>query len=175
MDALAASNAYESIVHALQNATSAAAMAKRNAEEAFAVVDPNSEGSLATMANASAIKSEELNRRVDSALESLGVREQSERLEKTLDEIEASMKEAQRKLGTIKDVQQLLEDHHDRINTVYTAVDEAHSSLGDIEEGVTEFNDAVTELKLRTDAVQQFTSASIQVNMDTVINLSYCI
>lgn len=163
MDALAASQAYESIVIALQNATSAATAAKRNAEEAFAVVDPQNEGSLANMANASALKSVELNRKVDSALESLGVREQNARLEKTLEEIEAGMGQAQRNMSSIKDVQQLLEDHHDRINTVYTAVDEAHAGLGDIEQTVTEFNEAVSELEHRTDSVQQFTSASIQV------------
>jgi hypothetical protein len=101
---LAASNAYESIVQALQNATAAAAAAKRNAEEAYAVIDPENEGSLVNMANASAAKSRELDGQVDSALASLGVREQSARLEKTLEEIGEKMRQAEKNMSQIKGV-----------------------------------------------------------------------
>uniref|UniRef100_A0A914HZB5 Uncharacterized protein n=1 Tax=Globodera rostochiensis TaxID=31243 RepID=A0A914HZB5_GLORO len=164
MDALAASNAYNSIASALRDAADAAAAAKRNAEESFELVDPQSEGSLGHLTNGSAAKSAELSAKLDSALEAIGIGERNAQQQKTLAELEDRIRMGQQNISWVRDIaQQLLEDHHDRINNIYATVNEADASISEIESAATEFNDAVSELKERTDSIQQlFTSSGIQ-------------
>ncbi|KAL3119034.1 hypothetical protein niasHT_003817 [Heterodera trifolii] len=167
MDALAASNAYVSIAGALRDAADAAAAAKRNAEESFVLVDPKSEGSLAQLANTSAVRSAELSANLDLALEALGMGERNAQLQKTLVKLEERIQMGQRNISSIRDIaQQLLEDHHDRINTIYANVNDADASISEIESAATEFNEAVTELKQRTDSIQQlFTASGIEADI----------
>lgn len=101
MDALAASNAYNSIVSALRDAADAAAAAKRNSEEAFSVVDPQKEGSLAHLANASTKKSAELSVKL-STLSGTEAEERNARHQNSLAELEERVRGGQRNISWIR-------------------------------------------------------------------------
>uniref|UniRef100_A0A1I8BDZ5 LAM_G_DOMAIN domain-containing protein n=1 Tax=Meloidogyne hapla TaxID=6305 RepID=A0A1I8BDZ5_MELHA len=162
MDALAASNVYELIINSLQNATMFTASARHTVDTAFSLIDPKEDNSLFYLSNKSAIKSIELNNKVDETLKSLGVKEQSNRLWNVLDNLGNEVLTAQKNISWMRDVQQLLEDHHDRISTVFTSVDDAHEGLDSIKETIIEFNEDVEGIKKRVDSLQQFTSSSIK-------------
>lgn len=59
------------------------------------------------------------------------------------------------------DVQQLLDDHHDRINTIHSTVDDAYSGLEDIQQRAEEFTKAVDEAKTRADSIMGYDQQSI--------------
>uniref|UniRef100_A0A915MJ78 Laminin domain-containing protein n=1 Tax=Meloidogyne javanica TaxID=6303 RepID=A0A915MJ78_MELJA len=162
MDALAASNVYELIINLLQNATMSTASARYTTDTAINLIDPKEDNSLFLLSNISATKSLELNNKVDLILQDLGVKEQSNRLWNNLDNLGSVVLAAQKNISLMRDVQQLLEDHHDRISTVFTAVDDAREGLDLIEETIIEFNEDVEGIKQRVNSIQYFTSSSIK-------------
>nr|CAD2186502.1 unnamed protein product [Meloidogyne enterolobii] len=162
MDALAASNVYELIINLLQNATMSTASARYTTDTAINLIDPKEDNSLFLLSNISATKSLELNNKVDLILQDLGVKEQSNRLWNNLDNLGNVVLAAQKNISLMRDVQQLLEDHHDRISTVFTAVDDAREGLDLIEETIIEFNEDVEGIKQRVNSIQHFTSSSIK-------------
>lgn len=54
-----------------------------------------------------------------------------------------------------------MDDHHDRINSVYATVDEADNDLKGIKETANDFTRSVEEIKQRADAIQSYNQKSI--------------
>lgn len=80
----------------------------------------------------------------------------------------------ERNASWVRDVQQLLDDHHERIEGVYALVDEAHTGVTSVEERVRDFNAEVEALKVRADAIGVFNQQSIGEDIDNGGPVSKC-
>uniref|UniRef100_A0A915E106 Uncharacterized protein n=1 Tax=Ditylenchus dipsaci TaxID=166011 RepID=A0A915E106_9BILA len=168
-DALAASNAYKDIILTMKNATAASNVAKSNAEDAFVVVDITSPDSLVNLAQTSLNKSNDISQKLEQALNELSINEATLNLQKSLAKVEAIQAEIDKNSTWIKDVQQLLDDHHDRINTVHSTVDDTQLGFGDIQERTDEFTNQVEDVKARADSIHGFDQQTIR---ETIGNVS---
>lgn len=182
-DALAASTAYHEIAEALRNASLAASKAKQNAEDAFSVVDPTSDSSLVTEAGAALNKSLALKQlALDSGENKLAAR--TDDLHQSLERIKAQSQDIEKNITWIKGlsnalpnrvdvhnefagVQQLLDDHHDRINTVYSTVDDSEGVVAEIGANTRNLFDEVDALKKQVDSVSNFNEKAI---LDDIAN-----
>lgn len=54
-----------------------------------------------------------------------------------------------------------MDDHHDRINSVYTTVNETDTDLKGFEETANGFTSSVEKIKKRADAIQSYNQRSI--------------
>lgn len=139
-------------------------MAKENAENAFSAVDPNMENSLSHRANKSLSRSAELSRSVEDKLNALVVNEQNTKIQTTLTNIKLLDQWIDGNISQIKGSkfywqskislifiagdQQSLEDHQERLKTVYPNVEEELTGLDELSEQIDEFVENVEELKV---------------------------
>ncbi|KAI6232973.1 hypothetical protein M3Y99_00957600 [Aphelenchoides fujianensis] len=163
LDAVAASTAYAEILGALKNASEAATKALESANEASGLVDAKSSGSLVSQTRATLNQSEQLQEQV------LRAEGNDEYLVNTLASLQdlvgglrRNLTDGHRHLEQIKESQQLLEDHNDRINTVYSSVNDAQSTVDDTENVITTFANEVGALNDRVQAVDVVNERNVQ-------------
>ncbi|KAI6208105.1 hypothetical protein M3Y96_00079500 [Aphelenchoides besseyi] len=163
LDAVAASTAYSEIVEALRNASEAAEKALASSKQAQDLFDGSDSNSLISLTGATFNQSQLLQRNV---LEAQGkdeyVDNTNKRLNDTLAKIQQNLNDADRNFTRIKDSQQVLDDHHDRINTVHTSVDEARKVVDDTQDTVQMFADGVKSLNDRLQSADVVNEKSIQ-------------
>ena len=167
-DALAATNAYKDIVGALANASDAAATAKKAAEDAFGEIGDNeTPESLVNQATKNLNDSVALKNAIaeDHGAE---IEEGTKKLNDTLENIKKQSAQILKDVQEIKDAQDVLDDHEDRINNIHVAVEQAKDNVDQATNGIDRLTRDVDELKAKTDAVTNFNEQAIKEDIQNI-------
>uniref|UniRef100_A0A914BUS5 Laminin G domain-containing protein n=1 Tax=Acrobeloides nanus TaxID=290746 RepID=A0A914BUS5_9BILA len=166
-NALTASKAYTEIAEALRNASKATSKAKTDAEDAYGYADPNSDKSLVNKATSAIEKSKDL----EEAAKTTNNKDNEEslnRIQTNLDNVKLVEADIEKNISWIKDVHLLLDDHHDRINTVHNTVVQAQTTLADVQKRAENFAKDVEDLQKRAEAVGNFNEQTIRDEIENV-------
>uniref|UniRef100_A0A914D9X5 Laminin domain-containing protein n=1 Tax=Acrobeloides nanus TaxID=290746 RepID=A0A914D9X5_9BILA len=166
-NALTASKAYTEIAEALRNASKATSKAKTDAEDAYGYADPNSDKSLVNKATSAIEKSRDL----EEAAKTTNNKDNEEslnRIQTNLDNVKLVEADIEKNISWIKDVHLLLDDHHDRINTVHNTVVQAQTTLADVQKRAENFAKDVEDLQKRAEAVGNFNEQTIRDEIENV-------
>ena len=170
-EALSGINAYSDIVQAMTNASEAAAQAKKRANEAFADIGGDEENSLVAEA---AKKLNTSNYLKNAFAETTGsdITESTKRLQAVLERIQKASQDVEKEVKAVKDAQDVLDDHEDRINNIHVTVAQAKDAVDKAAENVDKFVKDVEDLKERADAVTNFNEQAIREDIHNITESS---
>ncbi|CAD5209051.1 unnamed protein product [Bursaphelenchus xylophilus] len=171
--ALAASTAYQEIVDAMKNASSAASKAAEDAEAARKLVDPSNADSIVTLAQQTLKQNDDLQRAVfDSQVKDDYVVENNQKLNEILKKLDGIETNVHSNISKIKVDQELFDDHHERVNTVYNNVDTAQKTVQEAEKKLGSLFDDVRALDSRVKSVGNIDENTIKESIANVSNVA---
>jgi chromosome segregation ATPase len=169
-NALSAAKAYAEISDALKSALAAAEKAQTSANQAQQLVDRSSPDSTVNLANSTLAASRSLENTVlDAENKDDFIVKSNNQLKKTLERVKALELKGNENITRIKEAQNILEDHNDRINNVNINVEDASKKTSNAEQMVNTFSEKVAALTERVEALNNFNVRNIN---DQIANIT---